>query len=74
MLSSQLVYNQKGHITDDTIKELGIVQLMKSEMKIHESQHEELGLEFAHYFPKLTLVLRDYTLKFRTLTALTYLN
>jgi len=37
MLSSQLVYNQKGHITDDTIKELGIVQLMKNEMKIHES-------------------------------------
>lgn len=64
LLSSMFVFNQIGHITEQSIDDLSVVARLTSELKIRDGQGEESGLEFSKFFPSFTWVLRDFSLNF----------
>ena len=74
LLSSVFVFNQIGHITEQSIEELSVVLRLTNEVKVKESTAEESGLEFKQYFPSFVWVLRDFSLSFKHLTIKSYLE
>jgi len=74
LLSSIFVFNQIGHITEQSIEDLSVVLRLTNELKIKEGQGEETGLEFKNYFPSFIWVLRDFSLNFKHLTSKSYLE
>jgi hypothetical protein len=63
LLSSTFIFNQIGHITENSIEDLSIVLRLTNELKIRDTQ-EETGIEFKQYFPAFIWVLRDFSLNF----------
>lgn len=43
LLASQLVFNTRGHITDQTMDELSLLPLLQSKIKIREERKAEMG-------------------------------
>ncbi len=74
LLSSIFVFNQIGHITEQSIEDLSVVLKLTNELKIKDSTGEETGLEFKNYFPAFIWVLRDFSLNFKHLTSKSYLE
>ncbi len=73
LLSSTFIFNQIGHITENSIEDLSIVLRLTNELKIRDTQ-EETGIEFKQYFPAFIWVLRDFSLNFQHLTPRSYLE
>ena len=73
LLASSLVYNQIGHISDQALEVLSVIQMLTSQIK-HKSQGAETGFQFSHFFPDLIWVLRDFEMEFKTLTPQSYLE
>ena len=76
LLSSQFVFNSVGSITETTLGDLSVVQLMPSEIKVREhnpTQSTDEG-EFTKYFPAFTWVLRDFPYAFGSLTPQGYME
>lgn len=74
LLSSTFVFNQIGHINEQSIEDLSVVVRLTNELKIRDSQQEETGLEFKQFFPSFVWVLRDFSLNFKLLTPKVYLE
>lgn len=75
LLSSTFVYNQIGHISEQSLEDLSVVLRLTNELRIRgDTSQEETGLEFKSFFPSFVWVLRDFSLDFKTLTAETYLQ
>ena len=74
LLSSNFIYNQIGHISDEALQNLSLVLLLTSEIQFRH-QHES-GSEFRSFFPDLSWVLRDFSLEkmFQHLTPESYLE
>lgn len=69
LLSSTFLFNQLGHITEQSIEDLSVVLRLTGEMKIRDAagnngEGEETGLEFNKFFPSFIWVLRDFSLNF----------
>ena len=67
LISSQLVFNTVGHITDTTLEELSLLLLAENEIKVGD-------VDISTLMPNFTWVIRDVTMDFKHLTAQTYLN
>lgn len=76
LLSSTFVFNQIGHITEQSLEDLAVVLRLTNELKIKDNGagSEETGIEFKQYFPSFVWVLRDFGLDFKTLTPKSYLE
>jgi hypothetical protein len=72
LLGSVLVYNQKGHISDQSMENLSILQMLPTEIKF-KHQHESSG-DFKKFFPEMCWVLRDFEMEFKSLTPESYLE
>ncbi len=46
LLSSTFVFNQIGHINEQSIEDLSVVVRLTNELRIRDSTSEETGLEF----------------------------
>ena len=46
LLSSTFVFNQIGHINEQSIDDLSVVIRLTNELKIRENANEETGIEF----------------------------
>lgn len=73
LLSSVFVFNQIGHITEQSIEDLSVVVRLTDELRIRDGQ-EETGMEFSKFFPNFIWVLRDFSLNFQHLTPKSYLE
>jgi len=75
LLSSTFVFNQIGHITEQSIEDLSAVLRLTDELRIRDNgAQEESGLEFKQFFPSFVWVLRDFGLDFKHLTPRAYLD
>lgn len=74
LLSSVFVFNQIGHITEQSLENLNVVLQLTNSLRIRDSTAEETGLEFRSFFPSLVWVLRDFSLNFKHLTSKSYLE
>lgn len=72
LLSSQIVYNQRGPITDQSLEDLSLIQMLTTEIKYRNLN--EQGQEFHKFFPELLWALRDFQLDFKHLKADSYLE
>lgn len=72
LLSSTLVYNQRGSISDESLDNLVFLQMLQTQIK-YKTQHET-GTDFASLFPDFFWVLRDFSLGFKHLTPESYLE
>ena len=72
LLSSQIVYNQAGPITDQSLEDLSLIQMLTTEIK-YRNLHEQ-GQEFHKFFPDLLWALHDFQLDFKHLKADSYLE
>lgn len=72
LLSSQIVYNQQGPITDQSLEDLSLIQMLTAEVKYRNPN--EQGQEFQKFFPELLWALRDFQLDFKHLKADSYLE
>ena len=73
LLSSIFVFNQIGHITENSLEDLSVVVRLTNELKIRDVG-EETGMEFNKFFPSFVWVLRDFSLNFQHLTPKVYLE
>ena len=75
LLSSTFVFNQIGHINEQSIEDLSVVLRLTDELRIRDNGGlaEETGLEFKQFFPSFVWVLRDFGLDFKHLTPSLYL-
>ena len=88
LLSSQLIFNTTGLISDNSLEDLSILQLLTNEMRLNaketteesstedEDEDEDNVIDaqnFQHYFPNFTWVLRDVSMDFKHLTPKSYL-
>ena len=77
LLSSTFVFNQIGHISEQSLEDLSVVLRLTNEMRIRDvtqSGAEETGLEFKSFFPSFIWVMRDFGLDFKHLTPKAYLE
>ena len=74
LLSSTFVFNQLGHINEQSIEDLSVVIRLTNELRVRDGEGEETGLEFKQFFPSFVWVLRDFSLNFKTLTPKVYLE
>eukprot|EP00347_Sterkiella_histriomuscorum_P019169 403342679 len=74
LLSSIFVFNQIGHITEQSIEDLSVVLQLTNSLKIRDGNEEETGIEFKSFFPAFIWVLRDFSLNFKHLTSKSYLE
>lgn len=74
LLSSTFIYNQIGHITEESLENLSVVLHLTSSLKIRENNEEETGVEFKKFFPSFIWVMRDFSLNFQHLTPDAYLD
>lgn len=72
LLSSQIIYNQHGPITDQSLEDLSLIQMLTTELKYRNLN--EQGQEFYKFFPDLLWALRDFQLDFKHLKADSYLE
>ena len=72
LLSSNLVYNQIGHISEQALENLSMVQLLTNTFRFRH-QNED-GSEFKSFFPDFSWVLRDFSQDFKHLTSESYLE
>ena len=72
LLSSNFVYNQIGHISEQAIENLSMVLLLTNEIKF--KNHNETGSDFKSFFPDFSWILRDFSLGFKHLTPESYLE
>ena len=72
LLSSTLVYNQRGSISDESLDNLVFLQMMQSQIKFKNLY--ETATDFAQLFPEFYWVLRDFSLGFKHLTPESYLE
>ena len=72
LLSSNFVYNQIGHISEQAIENLSMVLLLTNEIKF--KSHNETGSDFKSFFPDFSWILRDFSLGFKHLTPESYLE
>ena len=76
LLASQFVFNSNGSITETTLGDLSVVQLMAEEIKVRDfnpTGGSDEG-EFSKYFPTFTWVLRDFPMAFKNLTPQGYME
>ena len=66
LLSSTLIFNQIGHITENSLEELSLVLNIASMFSGDEAQDQ--------FFPQLVWLLRDFTLDLGSLTPNGYLD
>lgn len=72
LLSSTLLFNQIGNISDQAFENLSMIEMMTNQIKLKNSN--ETGLEFNSVFPELCWVLRDFEMEFKSLTPESYLE
>mmetsp|Transcript_1622 Transcript_1622/g.2867 ORF Transcript_1622/g.2867 Transcript_1622/m.2867 type:complete len:236 (+) Transcript_1622:248-955(+) len=72
LLSSNLVFNQLGQISDSSLKTLSVVHSLSQVVKL--SSVGESATNYKSFFPDLTLVLRDFSLGFKHVTPESYLE
>lgn len=73
LLSSNLIYNQVGHISDQSFENFSILQMLTNEIK-YKGTTLETGRDFSQFFPNMTWVLRDFEMGFKSLTPDSYLE
>ena len=81
-LASQLVFNSRGHITEESIDNLALLPMMANRIRIKQRQEqqeadssdeEDQTSEYYRVFPQFTWVLRDLDMYFQHLTPKAYL-
>lgn len=74
LLSSTLVYNQKGPISDESFENLNLIQMLPTEVK-YKHLKESSDQDFQNLFPDFLWVLHDFSLTktFKHCTAESYL-
>ena len=81
-LASQLVFNSRGHITEESIDNLALLPMMANRIRIKQRQEqqeadssdeEDQTSEYYRVFPQFTWVLRDLDMDFQHLTPKAYL-
>lgn len=72
LLSSQVVYNQMGAITEQSMEDLSLIQMMTNDLKFRNVN--EQGQEFKNFFPHLFWALRDFSTDFKHMDPESYLN
>jgi hypothetical protein len=83
LLSSQFIFNTRGHITEQSIDDLALLPMMANRIRMAQdaeqaasddsSDEAEHTGEFYKVFPQFTWVLRDLDMDFKHLTPKAYL-
>ena len=68
LLSSHIIFNCTGVIDNDSISQLSLVSQMTNRIRLsnadkHSNPDEVEPEEFAQFFPDITLLVRDFSLK-----------
>lgn len=72
LLSSRLIYNQIGHISDQAFENLSILKSIPNKIKV--KNFNESVQNFKNFFPDFCWVLRDFEMEFKALTPISYLE
>lgn len=76
LLTSTLIYNQAGTISEESLENLSMVQMLSSQIKCRHAQ-EQVGAserDLKHLLPNFIWVLRDFSSSFKTMDAQAYMT
>ncbi|KAG5848211.1 hypothetical protein ANANG_G00096050 [Anguilla anguilla] len=78
LLSNVLVYNSRGTIDNDAVKNLHYVTELTEHIKVKASKAEETSSNYKYFFPTFVWAVRDFTLELeidgKSITADEYLE